>query len=135
MTTPTSLRALRLFRLEGGNRREERFGAIQPRKEGPSRMPANISPITIGCRIFPKRPARAHEAPITMAIWRIRVVRLSTNVPLWGPINLPRCADWHCCTGCTRLENELAVQAFEPPVPVEACGQGNQIGFFTVRVT
>ncbi len=48
MITPIWLKALRKPRLAGGNKYAESPGAIQPSSDGPSRMPANISPTTRG---------------------------------------------------------------------------------------
>ncbi len=43
-------------KLAAGNSLAYKAGAIHPKKEGPNRRPATISPITGGC---PKRPAIA----------------------------------------------------------------------------
>src|SRR5579872_2247139 len=73
-TTPTWLNALRCPRLPARKTYAEKLGAIQPRKEGPSRMPANISPTTRGwLNLENRNPTTWHKTKMmTISSTRIK---------------------------------------------------------------
>src|SRR5215218_5219940 len=67
-SSPTWLMELRNPSESGGKRRADAAGAIHPRNDGPSRIPATISPTTCGCPIRRKRSPTPRAAITTAAI-------------------------------------------------------------------
>src|SRR2546427_4809682 len=71
-------RELRWARLSAGKSDAERVGAMKPSSDGPSRMPAVISPTTRGWRIRAKRDPTPRVRRRTTTIWARRKDRWVT---------------------------------------------------------
>ena len=51
-----------------GNKAKENSGKYRPNKDGPSKIPAKISPMTVGCPIFLKNHPKKRATRIIVKI-------------------------------------------------------------------
>src|SRR5450432_2844189 len=79
--TPIWLKSRSGSRDAGAKTKWKAPGARSPKRDGPSRMPAIISPTTAGCPMRTTRAPAMHAAAMIMKSWRKR--RLRALVPFW----------------------------------------------------
>ena len=113
--SPNWLKSSILTMLSSGKSHAERSGATIPKRLGPNRIPAIISPITVGC------PSRAKSHPTPRATDRITTI--------WSNKRPIVVATW-CCTPSPK-----AVKAPRNPPEVEpANSPEDRIGVATAAV-
>ena len=70
---PIWLRNWRFINEAGGNKNFENSGKSNPNNDGPSTMPAIISPITVGCPIFIISQPNNRAIRIIVRTWKIKI--------------------------------------------------------------